>query len=123
MTTIIVSIGKNMGTANPLPSGKRELNEGEWSAFKDEITATLTGMGGAVVFKGEGLGIYEGEYERAYTVIVTVKASTMTPELPWSLWLGKLENSLGLLAYRYGQDSIAVTTGNTRFASAPEVTA
>ena len=123
MTTIIASIGRNMGTANPLPSGKRELNEGEWLAFKDEVNATLTGMGGAVVFQGEGLGIYEGTSERAYTVIVTVKASTLTPALPWSLWLDKLANSLGLLAYRYGQDSIAVTTGNTRFAAAPEVTA
>tara|TARA_R110000823_G_C15804223_1_gene487515 strand:- start:206 stop:556 length:351 start_codon:yes stop_codon:yes gene_type:complete len=116
MATIIVSIGRNMGTANPLPSGKQELNGGEWSAFKDEVTATLTGTGGTVVFKGEGLGIYEGEYEHAYTVIVTVKT------LPWSLWL-EFENSLGLLAYRYGQDSIAVTTGDTWFASAPEVTA
>lgn len=116
MTTIIVSIGKNMGTANPLPSGKDELNEGEWSAFKDEVTATLTGVGGVVVFQGEGVGIYEGVYECAYTVIATVKA------LPWSLWL-EFENSLGLLAYRYGQDSIAVTTGDTWFASAPGVTA
>ena len=122
MTTIIVSIGRSMGTANPLPSGKRELHEGEWLAFKDEVNATLTGMGGVAVFQGEGVGIYEGEHERAYTVIVTVTASTLTPELPWSLWLD-LANSLGLLAYRYGQDSIAVTTGNTWFASAPEVTA
>ena len=123
MTTLIVSIGRNMGTANPLPGSRRELGEGEWSAFKDEVTATLTGMGGVVVFHGEGVGLYEGERERAYTIIMTVKTYNMTPELPWSLWLDKLANSLGLLAYRYGQDSIAVTTGNTWFAAAPEVTA
>ena len=122
MTTVIVSIGKNMGTVNPLPGGRDELNEGEWSAFKDEGIAALADSGGVVVFQGEGVGIYEGLYERSYTVIATVDTSPGIPKTPWMQRWEKLGDDLGLLAYRYGQDSVAVTTGNTRFAAAPEVT-
>ena len=114
MTTVVVSIGRNNGTVNPLPGGAGELSDEAWIAFRGEVSRAVVDAGVEVAFDGVGTGRYEGETEQAYTLIGTIEG----PPVPWAEWLDDLERTLGLLAYRYGQDSIALTTGPTRFAGA-----
>lgn len=114
MTTVVVSIGRNNGTVNPLPQPEDALNDQAWELFRSEVAHAVISAGVEVVFDGVGTGRYEGETEQAYTLIGTITSLTV----PWAEWLDDLERTLGLLAYRYGQDSIALTTGPTRFAGA-----
>lgn len=97
-STVVVSVGCNT-------SPTHSLDPDRWAAFKVDVSLTF---GTAPVFTGEGQGWYEaGNYaERSYTAV-------------WSdvVWSEAERTYLGALAKKYGQESIAVTVGQTEFVS------
>ena len=107
MSTWTVSIGRNIGTGEPLP---RE----DWTKFQARIEEEIRDLPGVqIFFAGRGGGVYEGVYEESATWIFTAEP----PEEHPRAW-GTFEKNLAWWAGRYGQDSIAVTRGVTEFVSA-----
>ena len=107
-TTVVISFGRNVGTRHPHPVLKPgdEMGGIEWTRFNEEVRAVVRAAGYHVFFSGSGVGIYEGVSEESRTII----AGGDDGELP------ALRDALALLAFRYYQDSVAVTAGETVFA-------
>jgi hypothetical protein len=101
--TVTVSIGRNAPKANGM--GQTPMSAGSWADFGAETRLLLRDVGD-VVFEAYGRGVYEGVSEDAYTLIL---ADVAGRELP------ALRTALGDLARAYGQDSIALTHGQTTF--------
>jgi hypothetical protein len=102
--TTIVSIGRNFhATGEPM-----SINL--WNDFQGYVRRAMLNACGSVYFHGTGSGIYEGAAEESYTVIADDPATT---------WQDlKLRQTLRDLARIFGQDSIAVTYGETEFLTA-----
>lgn len=92
----IVSIGRNLYLG--------QLDDESWESFKsDLIDALAFTYSSAIYFQGEGIGTFEGRTEQSFTVVFDER------------WPGNysLEVLLKVLAARYGQESIALTRGET----------
>lgn len=110
MSTITVSAGRYIG-ATPMP-------ESDWNTFRMLIgraveVATLT-----TVFKGTGLGQWTDEdgetvHEEAFTIVALDEGRG---DVRW------LTATLTDLARQYGQDAIAITTGETVLAGMQHTT-
>lgn len=98
--TYVVSIGRNIGS--------EPMSATEWSNFQRSLVATLEAYGLAVVFKGEGEGIYEDEREDSFTLIAVGELSLRSSPLSFNA-------SLATLAREYRQEAIAVVKGETTF--------
>lgn len=108
MSTYVVSIGRNLGK----PAGYRQgeaMDVVEWSRFREEVRAELDQAGLEIVFTGDGDGVYEGVVEPSYTLVAVGDLLT-APQFD------HLVGMLGLIGFRYYQDSVAVTSGVTVFA-------
>lgn len=112
MSTIVISIGRNNGTLNPVPIVKpgESLPEATWRAFMHEILVAASQAGLVKHFTGVGTGVYEGAMEESWTAIYSADLDDEE--------IDSLSRSLALIGFRYGQDSVAVTVGETAFASA-----
>ena len=96
----VVSIGRNcQGGELPLE---------QWSDFVREAEFVMESLG-EVVFSGEGGGVWEGEYEDAYTWIVAI------PNMEAAL---ALCSAASFLAADFNQEVIAVTFGTPIFCKA-----
>ncbi len=93
--TTTVSIGRNVGS-KPMPAG-------EWRHFRDLTLSVVKGRG-KVHFEGVGTA----ENEESYTIVASIDDPVL------------IENQLAALASRFEQDSIAITTGETKFVSFKE---
>ena len=108
-TTIVVTIGQNArarlddGTLGQLP-----MSSDEWRRANTAVAEVVLSAGCPIYFAGRGNGHSEewGE-EEAYTVVAGWPTSDAA--------LAGLRYALQLLAYAYGQDAIALTTGRTEF--------
>ena len=102
--TVVVSIGRNVGRPEDEARLGASLDDEQWTLFKYAVAdAIFIRSGGRVHFEGEGTGYFEGTSERSFTIVATV-------ENPVGLY-----HDLAELAPRFGQQSIALTTGNTAF--------
>lgn len=90
-----VSIGRNIG--------KHPMSATEWDRFKADIMDLIDIAEADIHFTGEGLGIYKGATEPSFTVTFTTTQEH----------IGKIKELLGVIAYRYNQEAIAMTTGRT----------
>lgn len=104
--TLVVTIGRNVGS--------QPMDGTAWMRFKVE-TRKVVASWGIVVFAGEGQGIWKGQTERAYTVIVSVTGR------PAESSLYPLRIALYALGKAYGQEAIAITLGKTEFAQGGDV--
>lgn len=107
-TSTVVSIGRNVGD--------QPLSTAEWTRFKsqalEEVRFAAALKGGQVVFHGEGQGQWAGEdgvtvFEGSFTVVAAGPVDT-----------DLLAETLAVLAWEFGQEAIAVTTGETALVSA-----
>lgn len=98
--TVTVSLGRNVGV--------HAMSEESWQRFTTEATRVVRNLSETVHFVGYGVGTYNGTEEESYTVVAT----SIVPSL------AAMRSELGLLAMVNGQDSIAVTSGATRFVHA-----
>lgn len=97
--TTTVSIGRDCAG--------NELEEPQWAAFCDAIVAALEDVGLIVVFAGTGTGYWQpapGE-----PVVTEESFTAVAVGTPISL----LRPLLADLADRFGQEAIALTTGET----------
>ncbi len=97
----IVSIGRNVGDV--------PMDDEQWYAFKSDLVDALAfTYSTAIYFQGEGTGSFEHRPELSFTVVFDER------------WPGNysLEVLLKVLAARYGQESIALTRGETVFVEA-----
>lgn len=98
--TLVVSIGRNR---DGVP-----MERAEWHAFGWDVEDILSAVaGGEIVFStrdGRGMDPTTGYVEHSATWVVA--DGRVTP---------LLRRALATVARRYGQDSIAVTTGETEF--------
>lgn len=95
--SVVVSIGRNIGD-DP-------MRDDDWKTFKAEVYDVVAEFS-PVVFYGQGIGIYKDTAEDSYTVIAEVNNLS-----GWA----RLHDRLAKLAKQYGQDSIAITLGDTEF--------
>lgn len=106
MSTITVSIGRNVGSV-PLPVSA-------WDAFRWDVDHEIRAYCGTVyVSDAVCVGEWDGITEESRTWVAAW-------DLPYAP--GPLVNRLAILAGRYGQDAIAVTTGTTVLAGLQPVT-
>ena len=96
MATAWISAGRNIG-ADPMPAPR-------WDAFKLDLVTTITDLGGAVIFKGEGDGIWEGRISEQAVAIGAI----VDPAI-----ISRLRPLLGFIATNYEQDAIGLTIQNT----------
>lgn len=100
--TMTVSIGRNV---EGVPMG-----EHAWQDFRALLVSVLEHhecFHKTPYFAGVGHGWYEGAMEESFTVVCE--------GLPvYAMWMDFIAD-LGKLREEFGQDSIAVTTGTTRF--------
>jgi hypothetical protein len=104
----VVSIGRNIADEETVRVRPDRLSDRDWQAFITE-TLDVARTFGDVYFGGEGDGVYQDEPEEAFTVVF---------EDVDTLERAALVASLAELASRYGQESIALTTGETEFVAA-----
>lgn len=108
-TTVTVSIGRNYGQASSLAG--QPMDAGRWSRFiarTEAIVLAACSSFNDIHFTGEGRGWYQGQAEASFTIIATIQADLL-PEL---------QARLSILARIFGQDSIAVTAGQTTIVEA-----
>jgi uncharacterized protein (DUF1330 family) len=96
--TLIVGIGRNVPGGGP-------LNWLEWGEFRTRVTAAIRESGHTPLFRGEGIGEWEGEYEDSYTVVALPDGDEAN--------LDALKVALEELRKTYRQEAIAVTVGST----------
>lgn len=103
---IIIGIGRG------LESGK--LNDSQWSAFQREVAKWTEAAGFELLAQvsGDSTSDQYGDEEAAW--FAAVKEDGVQPYLA----VAHLRASLEDLASKYGQDSIALTTGTTKLVSA-----
>lgn len=140
MDTIIVSVGRNLAPQKAGPGGaarhgfsdQRILSDRDWAEFKACTSAILVQAGLTIVFGGEGRGYdttTEATTEESYTVIAITEAFSdcrecqengFSPDRPHEMVSQRAEVTarLSRLAATFGQDSIALTEGSTKFVSA-----
>lgn len=96
-TTIVVSIGRNVGT--------EPMRDEQWNDFRESLI-DIVGNYARIVFSGTGTGIDPGTNitESSFTLVGTLTTN-----------ITGLYHELATLAYAFGQESIALTTGNTAF--------
>lgn len=96
-TTIVVSIGRNVGD--------EPMRDDRWDEFREEAIDVVCRYG-VVVFSGTGTGIDPGTtiIEQSFTLVATLTTN-----------ITGLYRELAELAWAFGQESIALTTGNTAF--------
>ena len=102
MSTITVSIGRNVGT--------EPMSENEWFSFREAIKCAVKFTDHQILFTGDGEGIWEGQKEDAFTIVAMTVADTngkMGSDTAW------LRDWAGRLGRKYGQDAVAITTGET----------
>lgn len=97
MTTIVVSIGRNVGD--------EPMDAEQWLRFRGHIVDAVQEREFDIVFEGEGTGTYEGQREPSFTLVATGRPTKVAG----------LYYALDDLAREFGQDSIALTAGNTSF--------
>lgn len=102
MTTIVVSIGRNIGD--------EPMDAEQWLRFRGRVYDAVALRDFVVVFEGEGTGTYEGQREPSFTLVATGKNNRITG----------LYYAMEDLASEFGQKSIALTTGNTSFPGSRE---
>lgn len=105
MSTITVSAGRNVGDT--------PMDIVDWERFTADIVALVESTGHTVLFEGTGKGVWDGVVEQAFTVVALVEWGAETDQL--TAWLGDL-------AKGYGQDAIAITTGETVLAGMQHTT-
>ena len=108
MSTITLSIGRDCNG--------RPLDAGQWEAFQAGLLNAVSDTGLTVVFAGEGPGFWQPEdidgtrqpivVEDSFTVIALGELSPL------------LRTLLADLADRFGQEAIALTTGETELVAA-----
>jgi hypothetical protein len=96
MATAWISAGRNVGDT-PMPAPR-------WDALKLDLVATLTDLGGQVIFRGEGDGIWEGRISEQAVAIGAI----VDPAI-----VSRLRPLLGFIATNYQQDAIGLTIQNT----------
>ena len=102
-STVTVSAGRNIGDT--------PMGDIMWEAFTTEIVTTVEATGHTVLFEGTGKGVWEGTVEQAFTIVATTDDVADTDLL--TRWLA-------VTAHVYGQEAIAVTTGDTILAGMVE---
>jgi hypothetical protein len=103
-----------------LSIGRGDLSSARWDSFTDLLvdigdTAVRNSLGSQVVFRGEGEGIWEGETEVAYTVIVAnfdPTAVIYSGTIDISAY-DALTTQVEAIRELFDQDAIAVTLGQT----------
>lgn len=95
--TIVVSIGRNVGD--------EPMDVEQWLRFRGATYDAIAERGFVVVFEGEGTGTYEGSREPSFTLVATGNGNR----------IADVGRALARLAREFGQESIALTTGNTSF--------
>lgn len=108
MSTYTFSIGQKIGSTDEL------LSRETWEVFKRDLTITVRSHGLEIVFRGEGIGEYEGALEPSFTVIAVGTVHESSPRNPRPSFTAEL----WAIARHYRQDSIAVTIGETVFIGA-----
>jgi hypothetical protein len=97
----VVSIGRNVAEGRGEP-----LSEEEWLRFIGETVVTVRAIGADIYFRGDGAGEWGVGGEESFTIIFDDVDT---------LERAALVASLAVLAASYGQESIALTTGETEF--------
>lgn len=95
--TAVVGIGRNIG--------ERPMAREVWSRFRRQVEGALYNLGFTVYFAGVGEGVFEGNEEQSATFV----AGGSLADVP------RLRLSLHTLARSFGQESIALTVGETEF--------
>lgn len=103
MTTVVVSIGRNVGDV--------PLSDEHWLAFQDEVRHALS-MGTLYVDAAHSRGEWLGVAEDSATFV----ADDFTPYS-----VGLVSDALAVIGGRYGQDAVAVTTGETTLVNSRHV--
>lgn len=104
-TTVTISIGRRRGTG-------ANLTAEDWRKFRAGVEGAVVDLGGEVFFAGQGGGIYGGTFEESATWVAGTDEAEDT--VAWRVFV----RTLAGLAARFGQDSIAVTRGETAFVAA-----
>lgn len=100
MNTITITIGRNIPTAG-LPI---EADEQTWAAFRNDIQTVLENHRAEIFVRGSlGRGEWDGIEEDNATWVAAVDDGHVP----------SIQHRLGVLAYVYGQDAIALTVGQT----------
>ena len=101
-TTVTVSIGRN------IPEFGRPMGEQGWQEYSAQVARVIREHSSAVHFIGYGQGNHAGQEEESFTVVATSDLTQLSP----------MRDCFEVLARTYRQDSIAVTSGATRFVGA-----
>lgn len=110
MSTTTVSIGRNVGAV--------PMTDREWEAFRAAVSACIARAGNlSILFTGTGVGTWTD----ADGVEVIEQSATWVVEDV--IDIEGLTLDLARTAKRYGQDAIAVTTGETVLAGLQHTTA
>lgn len=89
-TTVFVSIGRNAANGTPAP-------QNIWDRFQSDVRAVLTANSVTVLAQYHGTGVWEGQTEDSYAVLVLV---------PDPSTVNYLRHRFASLADYYGQDAI-----------------
>lgn len=100
MTTFVFGIGRNVGSV-PMPTA-------EWAYFTDALEELVAELPMTLVFRGEGVGIFEETSEDSCTIVCVGDALN-------TFAFSTLTQKLRKLARRFEQESIALTIGETTF--------
>lgn len=109
MTTYFIGIGFAVGTEGKTLTSRERLD------FVDQVAEAIGYFGGSIFFHGFG----RGEYTRDDGVTITEDSHStgFTADIPEVGYNGldALRNRLARLARTYGQETIALVTGETDF--------
>lgn len=109
----VISIGRNVG--------EEPMHASTWDAFTSDVFDAAERFG-AVVFYGQGTGVYEGAVEDSYTIVIDDSEAKHNPRTGGKYSVDALRAELRDLATQYGQEAIALTRGETEFVPAwPDV--
>jgi hypothetical protein len=97
MTSVYVSIGRNVGCFGP-------MNTIEWELFRADVATAVSQYAGPVLSETVGRGEWEGVAEDCAIIVGGSSARR-----------GALERELSRLAYRFRQEAIALTYGTPIF--------
>lgn len=111
--TITVSVGRGD------PSSSRYLADGQWDQFCSDVHDEISASADEIYFRGTGQGTWTDAetnvryQEDSATWAFSLKATDRSKRSNVALHL--LKGELAELAFRYGQDAIALTVGTTEF--------
>lgn len=128
---VTVSIGRNIGHAGiagrpqrstlhnrisfPIAPNTfgRPMNAYRWSEYRREVTALFMGLSADIIGFTNGRSLFDLDGERVFETSFTLYVGNLEPR--FHLFV---RTELAALAYKYGQDSVAVTVADPAFVAA-----